>query len=620
MARKSPPPSGRRAPQGRSGFTLAGAQERVDDLDAISGKQRFGGAEEFVDVLEKGLDRVERKLKRIDRSLKRDGSIFAPNTAKGFSKGLQDGARAWERVARASRSLMPNARAGARHYASMAGGAMMHGMGQLGGWMGGHIQRSAAWQRMAPWANRAMGYMQAGWNGVSPWMGRAAGFMGGMGRAGWDRVSQITGSAWERSKGYAALSGRALANAAITAPRNIATWGLEKYRQGIGLYMNQQAARGQSEALGGRRVRGIEGDAYAYGYRRTEAQQAYQQMMLARGERGARSGARSSLALSRGFGIDQASIFSMQRASRDAGDSSGADQINNALVASFRRTKFPRAFLGEFLQQSTRLMGQMSQGRESVKGSEAFGLLSTFSRTMGGVYGHSPTRSADLLSRVGGTIANPGGGEAGESFMLRAMGFGSGSSYVQAKMRGEQGMTGDNIRRLLKQVRGEYGSMGKEGQALAMHRLSGGRLKLFETMRLIGLDPDSMSDTNIKEAISGSQRVDLAKEGRMSSKRLGAQKRMIGRENQLAEFAAANQKIANTFFEAEKTIMNAATKLATGLNTLLGGVDGLSKTFGSLNTQINKWSDSFSGWWGGKKSTKSKPGRRPNGSGDTPGL
>jgi len=273
-------------------------------------------------------------------------------------------------------------------------------------------------------------------------------------------------------------------------------------------------------------------------------------------------GALSNLAMMRAYNVSAGDLTGFQRGARDAGDVTGVNEINQALVMSLKKSPFPRAFLTEFLQQSTRILGQMSEGREVVKGSESAALLSTFSRVMGGVYAMSPSRSAGLLGRLGQTIEQPGGDEAGQSFMLRAMGFGQGKSYVQAMEQQQQGMTGENIKAMIEQVRGEFGGMGDETQRLALHRLSGGRIKLHEARRLMNLDTSQLDQAGIQQAIAGAQQEDLLKQGREGSGRLGAQKRMIARENYLAEFAAGNQKIADIFFEVEKKVMGVATRLA----------------------------------------------------------
>ena len=403
------------------------------------------------------------------------------------------------------------------------------------------------------------------------------------------RSQLVNQSRWERVK---AAPGRFARNEwdamrGTVVPRSVFTWALEKYKAGIGILIEQQRARTESEATTtGRRAKwgGLEGAAARMGYRPQEAHQVYRQTAMATGQAGTR-GAVSNLAMMRAYGVDAGALTGFQGAATSAGDVSAVEQINQALVMSLKRSPFPRAFMTKFLQESTRVLGQMSEGRETVKGSEAAGLLATFSRVMGGVYMQSPSRSAGLLGRLGSTISQPGGGEAGQAFMLRAMGMGQDTDYIGALMRGEQGGTGQNLARMTRQIKSEYGGMSRRQQALALNRLSGGRVKIFEAFRTLGMTDEQLDALGTSEQSAGGK-ADVAGEGRHMSGRLGAQKRQIQRESLLANWAGANQKIADAVFTGEKAIMDATTKMAAALNDLVETIRGADNRIKNIGNAI----------------------------------
>lgn len=169
--------------------------------------------------------------------------------------------------------------------------------------------------------------------------------------------------------------------------------------------------------------------------------------------------------------------------------------------------------------------------------------------------------------------------------MLRAMGMGQDTDYIGALMRGEQGGTGQNLARMTRQIKSEYGGMSRRQQALALNRLSGGRVKIFEAFRTLGMTDEQLDALGTSEQSAGGK-ADVAGEGRHMSGRLGAQKRQIQRESLLANWAGANQKIADAVFTGEKAIMDATTKMAAALNDLVETIRGADNRIKNIGNAI----------------------------------
>lgn len=580
--RRPPPGSPRRSlPPARAGFTLA---------HGADGKE-----------IEVSIERSSRSVKDLNKEATGRGGFFSRDTQRDTEKGMKALVKHLEKVRDLQRDINKELREREKLFRRMMaamqpkrlGAAQQMGVVPYQGG-GGVVPYQTGGQLLLP------GHVP---DGMTPRQRRAQRHPASMQpKRSLENVADDEGKKDRRKEWMKRANGVA---------RSIATWAFEKYRDGAQVLAEQQAARLQSEAMSSPHRRGwgaLEGGAHRMGFRRVEAQAAYQSMARASGQLHA-GGALSNLAMQRAYGIDGGAITGFQRASRNAGDTTIVEKVNQALVTSFKRTKLPRALLTGFLEQSTQLLGQMSGGREVVHGQEAAALLSAFQRAMGGTYARSPSRAGGLLSRVGQTIENPGGGEAGQAFMLRAMGFGDGKTdYVDALIRGDKGMTGDNIRRLIGQVKKEYGGMSSKMQALALARLSGGKVKIHESLRLLGMDQNNLSDDALKGTLRDSQKVDLVQEARSASKRrLGIQMRGITRENDLAKFAANSQNLAKIFHNIERKIMSAATALASSFDRVAGTAISAARALGWISGSTRKAGDKSKK--GGKRPNQLRAGR-----------
>lgn len=207
------------------------------------------------------------------------------------------------------------------------------------------------------------------------------------------------------------------------------------------------------------------------------------------------SGIRSNLNIMRALNLDPGVVMGLQEQSRQAGGSTDAIRINRALVQGLRYGGFSQALASEFGGALQGVLGTLAPSQRSVDVRTMSGLLGLVSRRLG----VSPNRGAGILSDLHGTIQGPGGGEAGQGFMLRAFGFGRGTSYLKAYERTQRGLTPDNLRDMLAQVKREHpGNL--DMQAYFLSKLSGERIKMWAARGLLKMKPGDLT----KEAIARS--------------------------------------------------------------------------------------------------------------------
>lgn len=128
------------------------------------------------------------------------------------------------------------------------------------------------------------------------------------------------------------------------------------------------------------------------------------------------------------------------------------------------------------------------------------GLIDQFRR---GTPGLDVTQSAGIMGRVQAGILRPGGGEAGQMLMLRAMGFGNPfaqqtgiekKTYYGALKQQEKGLDVSNFRAVMEQTGVEYG--GGEAQAMALKEIFGVSLTQAEMLQKMESDGKSTVEIN----------------------------------------------------------------------------------------------------------------------------
>lgn len=163
------------------------------------------------------------------------------------------------------------------------------------------------------------------------------------------------------------------------------------------------------------------------------------------------------------------------------------------------------------------------------------------------------------------------------------MGFGRGASYVQALEQAEKGISDPtNIKRMLGQVKREYS--GTENQMLALHRLSGGKLKLHQTRSLLGMDAGALSSENI-QAIMANQQANIGQDARNSRRGMGLHRMQIAKSQKRAQVAASALPAINAMFEAQMAGMNTAI---AGFNALPKPIKNVVKNMKQLNKEVHE--------------------------------
>jgi hypothetical protein len=143
-----------------------------------------------------------------------------------------------------------------------------------------------------------------------------------------------------------------------------------------------------------------------------------------------------------------------------------------------------RARMPEFFAATTTLVQrQMGASASNVDAGAASSLLAMLGSS--GQAGLQGTRGGQVASALDQAIRQPGGGEAGQAFMMQAMGFGKpggDTSYYEAIRKQEAGTFGKgNLEAMFSESRTQYG--GGQAQILALRTLTGLTISQLEAVR-----------------------------------------------------------------------------------------------------------------------------------------
>ncbi|MEA3225518.1 MAG: hypothetical protein U9Q07_06170, partial [Planctomycetota bacterium] len=229
------------------------------------------------------------------------------------------------------------------------------------------------------------------------------------------------------------------------------SWIKSQADQGYSTALQNEMARMQVGRLAGRDPRsgmyrrargGLERYGRSLAYTTAETLQMHQAGLQASGVLPWNM-AKRNLAMIRGYSLDPGTLFGYQSATRHAGGMMGGGDPSLSLLQGRRMGRFARSLGNEFARSVTGLLSSVSGSRARIGSSVIPGLLGMMGRGMGREFQQSPARTANLLSGLHGTMRSPGGGEAGQALMLRAMGFGKpGVDYLTAYNRARRGIAG----------------------------------------------------------------------------------------------------------------------------------------------------------------------------------
>lgn len=363
------------------------------------------------------------------------------------------------------------------------------------------------------------------------------------------------------------------AGAAFAAGR----WVKGQADAGYQVLLDNQLARMETERLAGganlgRKWRDAANGAAAYGrslaYTTAEAHKLTQATLRATGLTDPRH-ARANMALARGYTLDPNAIAGYQASLRQSGGRiTSTREINKALVSSLRAGGFARPLMQELMQASQTLAGTTADSRERYSGGLMSGLIGFLGNRLGGGFSRSPARTGRLLGGLHGTIAQTSGDDAGMAFRLRAAGFGQGRSYVQALEQLEKGVTDpSNVRNLVGQVKSEY--QGEDMQALALHRLSGGRIKLWQSRRLLQANLGDMDRDGIASLMRQQGAVNLGKEAGKSRRGTGLIRREITKGEVRAQTRLKLDPLYDEAFKLQTQVLRGVASLLKDLGPTL---------------------------------------------------
>lgn len=271
---------------------------------------------------------------------------------------------------------------------------------------------------------------------------------------------------------------------------------------------------------------------------------------------------KSNLAMYRGYTLDPGTLTGYQTAARTGGYEGGATALNQQLIAAFTKGKFPRALMGEFVSAATDVLGTLSTSGGVVNPKTAAHMLAVYGNAMGAGYRGSPQRTAQMLQGLHQGIVSPGGGDAGNAFVMRALGLGTGASYWDVLKRKHEGATPANVRDIL-----QYGSthLGRQDTLLALHGALGVKPAAAEKLydaHAKGL----LSDEMIKKQVNIGKDADLdaAKGYRTGFKTLELQKL-----SEKAKIAAQNIDAVTAAYDLQVIAAQAAAKGISGLTWAL---------------------------------------------------
>lgn len=378
----------------------------------------------------------------------------------------------------------------------------------------------------------------------------------------------------------------------VAAASMVLGWGYQKSEKGTATLIQNQLALEATERMGGYSPRdrawgagrrNIASWGRHLGYTTAETYGLYQGLLQASGKLSPLQ-AMTQMSAIRGFHLDPGTFQGYMSATRHAGGLTGGAQPTMNLLQGRQYGGFARALGNEFATSVSGILSSVSSARERTSATTIPGLIGFLGRGLGGAFQQSPQRTAELASGLHGTITAPGGGEAGQAFMLRAMGFGKGASYIEALERMEKGVADpENIKRMLSQTKAEY--QGQDNQALALNKLSGGQIKIWQARRLLGLSTEGLTDKGIAGAMEG-EKVDLGKEVKESRQRTGLTRREIAMREKEASLRATADPAYALKHKLEIAGIDALTEAIKSLTALFKG--DFKKFFKGTIGQIGK--------------------------------
>jgi len=484
--------------------TMRGVARDVERLERISSRGKLFDSEVIEDY-DRGLQQVERRIQRLQREYRR-----AADEAHRFQEELDDIQKMGGSVSSRERERMSALKAQQR----MAG----HGLA-----------------------------------------GAQMDLEGARGRRGDVEKALERGQSEQRGRRYK-VAGLAIAG-------SMTAMAMGQIRAGLQALIDDQLGRmGTERATGSSRgFSALERRGYAMGMTPREAHQIALQTSRATG-RGGTGGAISNINMMRGYSMDAGSLTGFQQAARMGGDTATAQVLNRSILRAIKLGGIPRVLGEELTQTATSFMGQVTGARENVSASGMTGLIAMMGRRLGGVYRRAPGRTSQLLGGLHGTLTGGGGGEAGQSFLLRAAGFGRGKSYVQALEQLEKGVTDpQNIANMLKQTHLERQKMGIEAKMLHLHRLSGGSIKLHQARRLLTMrNPSDLA--HVERAMTGlwtSDRGGAAQgEADKTKSRTHFRVQSLRRRSAQVDLALKTQKLVTVFQDLQIAALKLAARFA----------------------------------------------------------
>lgn len=240
------------------------------------------------------------------------------------------------------------------------------------------------------------------------------------------------------------------------------------------------------------------GDLEKLGFGPIEAAQQAAPIARATGVMGGRAlktGLATQRATTMGAGEVAQFMGLLTQAGSGFGRGGGGKKQLEKVIAAGMETGLERARLPEFfsgVSALTQRMAAATAGKVDVEGiTRSLAMMGST-----GAPGLKGARGAAVAQTIDRAIRQPGGGEAGEAFMLQAYGFGKpggDATYYEAMQRREKGLSDpENLRDVVAEAQRRYG--GKEERALAMK-------KLLKIDTLIWEELEKAVDTGDKEKI-----------------------------------------------------------------------------------------------------------------------
>jgi len=360
--------------------------------------------------------------------------------------------------------------------------------------------------------------------------------------------------------------------------------------------------------------RGVERYGRSMGYSTAETHKIYQESMKSAGTPSA-TVAKHNIALMRGYNMDSGTVSGYMQAQRQSGGIVGGADPQRNLIRGLNLGGFSRTLSTEMARAVTGILQSTSNSRERTPANLIPGLVGMLSRNLGGAYKQSPQRTAALLGGLHGTISAPSGGEAGEGFMLRAMGYGKdaasgGVGYFKARLRMEQGITGKgNIGRVLGQLHQEVQGT-DEMKAMYLNKLSGGKIALHQSLRLVRMK--KITKDGIDAAMSG--KGDLYGEADKTKSRTGLVRMKIGMAEKQAQVRAGAQDLYKFKQKVEMQLLTSMNNALQGILAILKGdwKNVIKLMAGKKDPKV--WAAeggspiaSLIAWWVEKRKNESKP-------------